>query len=152
MITGRVIGAEAVVQKFAFRAPDEVRARVAFAIRGLGYLLQRNVQSNQLNGGVLGRRSGRLARSINAKFIESADVFTSRVGSNVFYGRIWELTGFSAHDIVPKTAQALFWKGAMHPVKVVHVPAQSARPWLRPALEEMRPVIHDTLLNAMRGL
>ena len=155
LITGRVIGSEAVQHRFRIAAPEEARARVKAAIRGLGYSLQAAVVGGTLAGGVLNRRSGRLARSVNTRFQESADTYRSLTGTALVYGRAWEL-GFHvpARDIVPVNAQALFWPGASHPVRAVHQPArtQAARPWLRPPLEAMRPVIRATLSAAMRGL
>jgi hypothetical protein len=152
MIEGRVIGVESVVERFTLRAPETVRQQVSKAVRGLGLELERNVKSNQLNGGVLNRRTGRLARSVNTRFSASADVFSSKTGSNLGYGRIWELTGIAPHDVVPVGAKALYWKGAAHPVKIVHIPGQPPRPWLRPALDQMRPTVQRTLQQALRGL
>jgi hypothetical protein len=155
LIQGRVIGGEAVERKFLTVAPQEVRVRVRAAIRGLGYTLQSAVVGGTLNGGVLNRRSGRLARSVNTRFIEEGDVFRSLTGSALVYGRAWEL-GFHVpeRDIYPVKAGALFWPGASHPVRHVHQPArdQAAKPWLRPPLNAMRPVIKETLAAAMRGL
>ncbi len=154
-IQGTILGGETVTQKFLTVAPEEVRVRVRLAIRGLGYTLQRAVVSGTLNGGVLNRRSGRLARSVNTRFTEEGDVFRSLTGTALVYGRAWEL-GFNVpeRDIYPVKAGALFWPGASNPVKHVHQSArhQAARPWLRPPLVAMRPVIKETLAIAMRGL
>jgi hypothetical protein len=155
VISGRVIGAEAVVRRFAVSAPESARSRVRTAVRFLGLSLQRLVVTTNLAGGVLNKRTGRLQRSVNTRFAESGDVFRSATGSKLVYGRAWEL-GFQtrAFDIYPKAAQALAWPGGIHPVKVVHRPAAShaARPWLRPALESMRPEVNKVLKLAMRGL
>lgn len=155
IIQGRVIGAEAVERKFLITAPEDARTRVRLAIRGLGLTLQASVVGGALNGGVLNRRSGRLARSVNTRFSEAGDTISSRTGTTLIYGRAWEL-GFHVpeRDIYPVNGGALFWPGAAHPVKHVHQPArtQAARPWLRPTLETMRPTIKATLSLAMRGL
>ncbi len=152
VITGSVVGAAEVVQRLRIRAPEQARSRLQVAVAKLGYTLERTVRTNQLNGGVLKRRTGRLARSINTKLSSTANSATAAVGTNVIYGRIWELTGSREYVILPRQKRALYWAGAQHPVgRVVH-PAQSPRPFLRPALDAMRPQIHETLTAAMRDL
>jgi len=132
-----------------------VTARVRGAIRRMGYELERKVKLEKLNGQVLNRRTGLLARSINTRFVSMPDSETAIVGTNLVYGRAWELGAkIPAFDIVPKFKKALHWPGAKHPVKVVHMPARKmlARPFLRPSLAEMRPRIHEELALAMRGI
>jgi phage gpG-like protein len=151
-ITGTVTGVEAVTQRLSTTKPAEARARLRIAIQKLGYQLQRNVVTNQLNGGVLARRSGRLARSINTRFLSAGDTEAAIVGTNLIYGRIWELTGSRAYVIRPKIKKALFWAGAANPYRSANHPAQSPRPFLKPALNAMRPQIRETLTEAMRNL
>lgn len=151
-IPGTVIGTEAVVGKLGMVLPGRAVERLRDAVHALGFLLERKVKLEKLSGQVLGRRSGRLNRSVNTRFVDSASSSTASVGTSVSYGRIWELTGSKAFTIVPTNKQALFWPGAAHPVKSVFHPAQSPRPFLKPALDEMRPTIRATLDRAMRGL
>lgn len=151
-ITGKVVGAETVIQRLTIGAPTKARERLKLTVRRLTLTLERNVRSHQLNGGVLKRRSGRLARSINSKFTDTFNSSTGAVGTPLLYGRIWELTGSRAYVILPRFKRALYWKGAMHPVASVVHPAQAPRPFLRPALQQMRPVIHAELAAAMKGL
>lgn len=156
LISGRVIGAEEVVRRFAVVAPAAVRERVAVTVQTLGLTLQREVVQG-LNAGTWGLRTrhGRLARSINTRFRATETEFRSSTGTRVKYGRAWEL-GFDLpeRDIYPKNAEALFWPGASHPVKHVHQPArhQAARPWLKPPLVAMSPVIQRGIADALRGL
>lgn len=151
-ITGTVVGAEAVAAKLGIAGPLKAIARLRESVRGLGFLLERRVKLEKLNGQVLRRRTGRLARSINTKITDTATSSTATVGTNVKYGRIWELTGSKAYTIVPRTKKALFWKGATHPVASVFKSAQAPRPFLKPALEEMRPTIRATIQRAMSNL
>ena len=151
VVTGTVVGAERVVTSLGVTQPAAAVERVRNAVHRLGYLLEAKVKTDKLNGGVLNRRSGRLARSINTQFTSSGLSETASVGTSVLYGRIWELTGSREFVIVPKTKKALFWKGAAHPVRSVLHPAQAPRPFLRPALDDMRPLIRTTIADAARG-
>ena len=152
VITGTVVGAERVVQRLSITSPTVARERLKLAIRKLGYQLQATVMTNQLNGGVLQRRSGRLARSINTRFVDAANESTAFVGTNLLYGRIWELTGSRAFTMVPRFKRALFWPGAANPYRSAFHPAQAKRPFLKPALEQMRGNIHATIGDAMKAL
>jgi hypothetical protein len=55
------------------------------------------VQLEKLSGQVLGKRSGRLVRSINTRFTDTEYSSTSSTGTALKYGRFWEL-GF--HGLV----------------------------------------------------
>lgn len=59
------------------------------------------------------------------------------VHDGVEYGRFVEF-GTEAHIIEPRVKKALYWEGAEHPVKRVHHPGTSPRPWLTPAAEGER--------------
>lgn len=82
------------------------------------------------------RRTGTLVRSITHE-IKDKSAF---IGSNVEYAPIVEL-GSRPHIIRPNVAGALYWKGAEHPVKIVHHPGTRPKPYLRPALESSIPDI-----------
>lgn len=81
-------------------------------------------------------RTGTLRRSIT----HEVEGNVGRIGTNVRYGK-WVELGTKPHTIVPKTAKALYWDGASHPVKVVRHPGTTAQPFLRPALMEAWPEI-----------
>lgn len=147
-----VVGAERVRLQLGTEIPNTALSRLRAVIRGLGYELQRNVQTDKLSGGVLNRRSGRLARSINTSFSSTPTSETASVGTSLSYGRIWEVTGSKAFVIVPKNKKALFWPSARHPVKRVLHPAQAPRPFLAPALEELGPRIRSELESVVLGL
>lgn len=154
-VTGKIIGVEAVTRELATAAPKRAVTRLRRTVRALGLTLQRNVVLEKLQGGVLNKRSGRLARSINTRFTDTDASSTSTTGTALIYGRAWEL-GFTvpARDIFPKRAGALFWPGAAHPVRKVHQNARTEAPrsFLRSALEELRPQILRDLSAAMEGL
>lgn len=152
VIRGTVTGSEAVQRKLTITAPNTARQRMRLTVRRLTYMLEREVRSNQLNGGVLNRRSGRLARSINSTFADTTNSTTGSVGTPLLYGRIWELTGSRAYIILPRNKRALAWPGGRHPVASAFHPAQAPRPFLKPALHRMRPLIRTELDAAMRNL
>ena len=60
--------------------------------------------------------------------------FKSTLYPTMFYAP-YVHEGTKAHIILPVIKKALFWKGARHPVKKVHHPGTTARPFLRMAVE-----------------
>jgi phage gpG-like protein len=151
-IRGTVIGAETVVGRLSVLYPERALQRLRDAVRALGFLLERKVKLEKLSGQVLKRQSGRLVRSVNTKFVDTNTSSTAIVGTSLKYARIWELTGSREFTIVPVNKRALYWPGAPHPVASVTHPAQAPRPFLKPALAEMRPTIRATLERAMHNL
>lgn len=91
-ITGRILGAETVQRRF-LTANDKIRGRVRTEVRSLGVDLQRRVKENKLTGQKLRVRTGRLRRSINMQVKEAWDSIQGSVGTNVSYGRRFELGG-----------------------------------------------------------
>ena len=152
LIEAQVVGAVQVSQFLGITVPAAVRGRVSDAVRVAGYMIQRRAVTVELSGGVLNHRSGRLQASVNTRFTATNNTFVSTVGSALFYGRIWELFGIRARIILPVSKKALAWPGGLHPVKRVSIPAQSKRPWLKPALEAMRPTITRSITAAVQGI
>lgn len=149
-INVKVTGDVAVVARLEGKYPLEALSRLRRVVHAAGLLIERKVKLEKLNGQILRRRTGRLARSINTRVTDTATSSTATVGTNVKYGVIWELTGSKAFRIMPVNKKALFWKGAAYPVASVLRPAQAARPFLRPALEESRPTIRAMIDRAMK--
>lgn len=166
MITGYLIGDRKLIANID-ALPARVQAAVAKTVDNLGLRLIRNVVTQKLSGQVLKRRTGRLAASIargasdtRSRFEQTATTAISYVGTNVTYGKTWEYGAHvPAYDIRPKNGQALhfFTHGAEVFAKVVHMPARDikARPFLAPALQEMKPLIiaelQATLTNAVKS-
>lgn len=146
---GQVVGAENVVLNLR-KASDAMRARIGQTVERLGLETLRVVKDLYLSGGALGVRTGRLRRSINEQFTQDGDTFVSTVGTNVEYGRFWEL-GFNGTESVrehlrrtPKGAEAIVHA---HQRRV----SVAARPFLQPALDDMGPRIHSALEKAAGG-
>jgi HK97 gp10 family phage protein len=79
-------------------------------------------------------RTGALQDSIE-HHLEDGDLIVSASGGDDgrTYAAYVEL-GTRPHEIRPVHARALFWEGAMHPVRKVDHPGTRPQPFLRPAL------------------
>jgi phage gpG-like protein len=151
----QILGAEAVTARFQFAGP-RVKDATRDAVRSLARDLMTKVKSEKLTGQVLKVRTGRLRRSINEKFVEDEGHMESRVGTNVVYGRFWEL-GFHGTQQVKeftRTIRMAFGRPISPVQAVVHAHSrnvnQAPRPFLVPSLEEMRGEIRARLMRAMK--
>ena len=152
MIEAKVIGAESVQSQMVAisrRGQDRVRT----AVRRQGLELLRLVKQ-KLSDDVLHVRSGRLRRSINEQDQDDGTTFQASVGTNVVYGRAWEL-GFTrpARILQATKAKAIFWPGAAHPVRSVSQPAKTFAPrsFLASSLQARKVEIRIALLDAIKG-
>lgn len=81
---------------------------------------------------------------------EAARVFGGSrvsVGSSLNYAS-WVVSGTRPHQILPRTAQALFWPGAAHPVRAVQHPGTKPNPFMQTALEAAAPQAEAILVAA----
>lgn len=142
MITGALIGDRELVAKL--RGLGEASKRdMDLTVDRLGLMLGANVQRDYLTGQVLKVQTGRLRSSIargqpdtRSRFESTANLSVAIVGTNVSYGKTWELTGIPAHTIVPIRAKALRFEvhGQVLFRMRANIPAQGPRPYLMPAL------------------
>lgn len=79
--------------------------------------------------------SGLLRSSIRHTVSGSRRSWTVTIGTAVHYAPHVEY-GTKAHYIFPRKKQALFWKGAAHPVAWVKHPGTKPKPFMRPAIAE----------------
>lgn len=152
MISGYLIGDRKLITQMDGMSA-KVQREIFATVDKLGRELILRVVYHKLSGQVLKRRTGRLAASIarnapetRSRFEETAVSATSYVGTNVSYGKTWEYGAHvPAYDIFPKNRQALrfMMNGKEIFAKHVHMPARDikARPFLAPALQEMKPFI-----------
>jgi phage gpG-like protein len=77
--------------------------------------------------------TGRLRASITHRVFSSPSGAFAEVGTNVEYAAFVEY-GTGPHTITARNKQALYWKGAAHPVRSVQHPGNRPYPFLRPAL------------------
>jgi hypothetical protein len=155
-LTVDVTGADEVRRRFA-AASEQMRLRLRQVVQALGLELLRKVKAEQLSGQALNVRTGRLRRSINEETVEAGDTFTSTVGTPVVYGRFWEL-GFDGVEQVKshiRTVHSVFGRtfaGGVQQVVSAHARTvhAAARPFLQPALAEMKSRILERLSGAAR--
>jgi hypothetical protein len=164
-IVGQIVGSELVVAKLA-QISVARRNRVRATVNALGVALHNLVVSKYLNGprpGHLGvGKTGLLWGSINDKPSEDGNSFSSSVGTNVPYGAYWE-KGFDRKigagarggpSVGPRlgpgsmTDLAKVKYFAKHPPGTKH---EDARPFLTPALADMKDDIRARLAGAMGG-
>lgn len=152
LIVGRIVGSELVQRKLVQIGVDRQK-RVRMTVNALGVTLQGKVKSNYLSGEPLKVQSGRLRRSVNVANTEDGNTFTSSVGTNVPYGAYWE-KGFDRKVGAgarggPKKAMtdlAAMKYAAKHPPGTKH---EDARPFLTPALADMKDEIRARLASAI---
>lgn len=90
-------------------------------------------------------KRGTLRRSITSRV--EAGGRRGVIGTNLSYARpVHE--GSRAHVIMPVKKRALFWKGARHPVRVVHHPGTKANPFFARALRRLAPFAETELQAA----
>lgn len=77
--------------------------------------------------------TGRLRSSIHWRLVTGAGGLYAEVGTTVSYAKGLE-EGNPPHTIRPSRRKALYWKGARHPVALVHHPGNRPLPFLVPAL------------------
>ena len=112
----------------------EVANRIRDAIkRGLeqGARSVHNYAVRNVSGRVLHFGTGELARSIYTKVSKTRYGGSLRVGTKLYYGRLWE-RGFKHRGRSPKKFRST------KPGKFM-----AARPWLRPAAEQALPEISN---------
>lgn len=92
-------------------------------------------------------RTGRYLNSIHPVVKKSTTQMTGAIRSNVEYARYLE-EGTRPHIIRPKTAKALFWPGARHPVKQVNHPGTPAYRVLGDARDAVLKRVREFLKTA----
>jgi phage gpG-like protein len=161
MISGYLVGDKAMIARFQ-AMPAAVKSALDDEVQKLGYALQLRVQRDYLRGPRptrLGVKTGRLLRSITqggsdsrSRFESTATTSYAYVGTNVEYGAPWEY-GFAKRVGAgarggPRTlmGKALETYISKHPPGTKQM---AARPFLRPALEDMRSQIVERLQRVL---
>lgn len=127
------------------------------ALSQAGWMVATRAQTHYLTGASLKVNINRLRSSVHVQPRTGADIsgnkYTVQVGTNVFYGKAWE-KGFSvpATTIRPKKKKALripiggskrAGSSSFVIRRLVRRPPYTvkARPWLQPAMDDMKPQI-----------
>lgn len=156
VLSGQVLGAERVAARLSNAGP-RVRERVRTEVQRLGLELLRKVKAEKLTGQVLNVRTGRLRRSINQRIMDAGGEITTSVGTNVSYGRFWEL-GFQGAQQVRQHLRTVT-QAFGRPISPVEASVgahtrnvnQAPRPFLQSSLDEMRAEVRQRLLVAVQG-
>lgn len=153
MLSIRVIGDRQLITRLRLM-PKKVELALRRKVTKLAMMLRNKVRQEKLSGQVLNVRTGDLRRSIREQVIVNPGSVVGRVfsSSDVSYGKVHEFGGKSAYDIVPvkkKVLRFIVGGKVVFAQKVRHPPAK-ARPFMRPALQEMRGVIEAGLKEAIR--
>lgn len=109
------------------------------------------VKSDKLSGQVLNRKTGRLSRSINAKFENGGS--TGVVGTNVAYGKVHENGGAYSIPAHMRMMKVAFGKPVQNPRMIEvreHIARFPERSFLRTALRELEPEIQPALNKAIK--
>lgn len=123
-----------------------LRDRVRGAVQRTAFELQRKVKADYLTGPRpqrLGVVTGTLRRSINVQSLDTEDQIAASVGTNVWYGRLWEL-GFTRHG--GRTTKSPRSGGSVRTLTNIPV---LPRPFLQPALADVRDSFHKRLETAI---
>lgn len=163
MITGYLIGGEQLVAKFD-AMPSAIKSSLDETVQKLGYALQGRVQADYLRGPRpthLGVRTGRLLASITqgspdtrSRFQSTATSAYAFVGTNVEYAAGWEFgfrkkvgAGARGGKFLGMGEKALASYFAKHPPSIKDI---AARPFLAPALADMRGIIVEQMTTALQ--
>jgi len=92
-------------------------------------------------------RTGRLRSSIRSRI----QPFKGIVEPTVDYA-IYVHEGTSAHIIRPVRRKALYWKGAKHPVKMVHHPGTKANPFMKRGAEKAEGKVQAIFQRAINNI
>lgn len=165
MITATLVGDRALVERIG-RVPAAVMQEVTQTVKKLGFEVEARTRSAYLRGPrpeKLGVRTGRLMSSISPGSADSRSRLEAGstavyyyVGTNVPYGALWEY-GFAKRigagarggpkTLSGKARDTYFMR---HPPGVKEM---AARPFLAPALADLRQHVRDELTAALgRGM
>jgi len=92
-------------------------------------------------------RTGRLRAGIHSRI----NPLNGKVESTVGYG-IFVHEGTSPHIIRPVNKKALYWKGAAHPVKLVHHPGTKANPFMKRGAERSELGVQGLFTKAIDNI
>ena len=125
--------------------PELTRQAILLGMRrGMNRI--RQLARANASGGVVQRRTGKLAGGVRAQTVRRGDDVIGRVWAPTFYGRMLEY-GTQPHVIQPRTK----WRIGKRPAKAlaagdrfwarVKHPGVKPRPWFRPAVEQGLPEV-----------
>lgn len=145
MITLRIEGLDELKSDFARgveEIPGEIRAAM---VQATGRV---QIRARELAP----YKRGNLRQSIFTEIQDNG--FKGIVGQDATkakYG-IYQEYGTQPYVILPVTKKALYWKGALHPVRVVNHPGIKAHPFMQPAFDENIDKIQEIFEKAVDNI
>ncbi len=155
MISLKVIGAKAVIERFRKAASDS-KSEARKLLLDAGALIECSAKK-KVSGPVLSTRTGQLRRSIHARAQGSGFDTVVTVGPSVHYAAIHEFGGKTApRTILPRRAKVLRFEAGGRTIfarRVNHPGSRiPARPYMRPSLEENREEIERLVGRAFKAI
>lgn len=95
-------------------------------------------------------RSAHARQSLRGDVKVENKKYTISLSHGVEYGGVLE-DGSKPHIIRPKNKKALYWKGADHPVKLVHHPGTKKYATVGPTMEKNKYKIRDDVIRLWEG-
>jgi len=127
----------------AFREyPSIALPRLQTALSAAGAVLAKDTVK-----GVVPWRTGFLTQSFRAEMAN----LTLRWYPTASYAPYVEF-GTAPHIIQPRDAQALYWPGAQHPVKLVHHPGTKPQDFMGAIVERSQEEINEQFGNALQQI
>lgn len=124
------------------RIPQDAGARLDAAMRD--DISDATRIGRDLTRAAINSRTGRTAASVSASVSGGGNLVTGSFGSDYEVLEYLE-RGTAPHPITPRTAEALFWPGAEHPVRSVLHPGTAAQHNLERAAEAAGEVAKEKL-------
>lgn len=128
----RIDGLKQIQANFA-KAPKEIFDGLTRAINTSALIITTEVKN------VTPVKTGRLKTSIRASF----SPLRASISPHVPYA-IYVHEGTKPHIIRPRSKKALYWKGALHPVRSVNHPGTKANPFMQNGLNNAKEKVNDT--------
>ena len=157
MITAEVVGSREAIQRIS-QLGGKVQDELKISVTRAAIMLLSFVKASKLSGGVLNVKTGRLRRSINQQVKSDDKSVIGQVGTNVNYGRFWELGfdrklgagtrgGPGARGGKVLTGKSLASYNAKHPAGTKH---EAPRSFLASSLADKRAEIVAEINNGLK--
>ena len=154
MISASLVGDQQALERLR-ALPEAVNSRLLGAINRLGIELQQDVKQDKLSGQVLTSRTGSLRSSIDFRIDQSGSTFTAMVFTDSRYAAAQEYGFVGTVSVRASLRRIREAFGRPISEKTISVRAYDCRmnlperSFLRSALKDMTPAIHDGVETAL---
>lgn len=109
-------------------------------------LIAKDFESQAKNNAYWKDQTSNARQGISSRAIGANGNYTISLSHGVDYGEILE-EGSKPHIITPKNGKALYWKGASHPVRIVHHPGTEGFNTFEKTLEENKSNVINKIVE-----